>query len=68
MALKLSNIDNEIGMLVYIVVLVVYLRLLLNLAMNEITTKTHGFTTICYCLWLFSKCPYSHMAKTKKLL
>ena len=68
MALNLSIMDHEIYTLVCIVVLVVYLRLLLTLNMNDITKllETHGFTTICYCLWLFSKCPYSHVARTKK--
>ena len=49
-----SIIDNEIKLFVCIAVLVVYLRLLLNLNMNEINTKTHEFTTFRYHnLWLF---------------
>ena len=62
MTIKLSTIDHGINMFVYTVVLVVYLRLLLNLNMNEIATKIHGFTKLPCCLWLFYKCPFSHVA------
>ena len=65
MAFKLSIIDHENNMFTCTIVLLLYLKLLLNLNMNVITTKAHGFTTICYCLWLFCKCPYSQVAKSK---
>ena len=43
-------------MFVCTVVLVVYLKILLNLNMNEITSKTHGFTPNAVTpLWLRPK-------------